>query len=162
MSGPELRVLLVLGEPAHLDVLARRMARRGVGAVGCASVAEALRALRHDEFHCALLDLALPVPDGLEPLTALRAVAPEMPLVLLAAQGMPGPGHGACQCLAGPCGLEEILDAIGLAVASRSGRKEPRAPDAGQDTRAGSASPGRDEAMRNERSQSSTPEDQRE
>jgi len=162
VSGAGLRVLLVLGEPGYLDVLARRMARRGVGAVGAATVAEALRILRRDEFHCAVLDLALPVTDGLEPFTTLRAVAPEMPLVLLTPRAMPGSGGGVCQCLAKPCGLEEIMDAIGVAVASQPGREEPRAPGAGQDTRAGPDQPGQDGGMHSERPQHSTPEDQRE
>lgn len=162
MSGPGLRVLLVLGEPAHLDVLARRMARRGIGAVGAVTVAEALRALRRDEFHCAVLDLALPVADGLEPFTALRAVAPEMPLVLLTPRAMPGSGGGVCQCLAKPCGLEEIMEAIGAAVASQPGRREPRAPGAGQDTRAGPAPPEQDARGHSENSKHPTPEEQRE
>lgn len=134
---PGLRVLLLLGEPAHLDVLARRMGRRGVQAVGAACVAEALRILRRDEFHCAVLDLALPVVDGLEPFTVLRAVAPEMPLVLLSNRALPGAGGGACRCLAKPCGLEEIMEAVGEAVASQPGRPGPRGRAPGPDTRAG-------------------------
>jgi hypothetical protein len=38
-----------------------------VQAVGAACVAEALRILRRDEFHCAVLDLALPWSTGWSP-----------------------------------------------------------------------------------------------
>ncbi len=164
MTAAGLRLLLLLGEPEHLDVLARRMARRGVGAVGATCVAAALRALRRDEFHCAVLDLALPAADGLEPFTALRAVAPEMPLVLLTNRALPGAGGGVCRCLAKPCGLEEIMEAVGEAVASQSGRPGPHGPGSGPDTRAG---PGAAPASRPARqthnisSHEPTPEDER-
>lgn len=79
------RVLCVDDEPAILRLLAVVLAPDGHEAVNAASGREAMEALAHDSIDAVLLDLGLPDRDGLELVTAIRAVS-QVPVIVVSAR----------------------------------------------------------------------------
>lgn len=122
-----LRVLLVDDEAGYVDVLRKRMARRGIETCAATSGREAVRILRQREFDIVVLDLKMEDMDGIEVLKVFRMMAPEMPVIILTGQGSEqdardGLRHGAVDYLTKPCELEELLEKIDIALKSwRSG-----------------------------------------
>lgn len=79
------RILLVEDDPLSADVLARRLARRGFAVDTAADGAEGVRMARVLQPAIVLMDLSLPVLDGLAAARALRG-APEtrqIPIIML-------------------------------------------------------------------------------
>lgn len=80
------RVLLVEDSPIQAKVVMAKLSAAWDGALPAhaASLSEAIEALRAAAaFDCVLLDLGLPDADGLEALKRIRALAPEIAIVVL-------------------------------------------------------------------------------
>jgi CheY-like chemotaxis protein len=74
-AGPSLtggRMLIVDDESLNREVLLRRLQREGCLPVGARSGPEALELLRRDKFDVILLDIQMPVMNGIEVLRALK------------------------------------------------------------------------------------------
>jgi DNA-binding NtrC family response regulator len=80
------RLLIVDDDEQLADALARRFQRNGYAATIAASGEKALAAA-HAAFDVVLLDLHLPGMDGLEVLTRLKELHPEIEVILLTAHG---------------------------------------------------------------------------
>lgn len=124
-SAP-LKVLLVDDEVGYVDVLRKRMRKRGIEASAALSGREAVRTLRCREFDVAVLDLKMEDMDGIEVLKIFKMMAPEMPVIILTGHGSEqaareGMLHGATDYLTKPCELEELLAKIGQAMEDRRG-----------------------------------------
>ena len=125
MSGP-IRVLLVDDEAGFASVLRKRLERRGLAVTEALSGAEALQALRGQDFDVAVLDLKMRDMDGLEILAVFRKMLPAMPVIMLTGHGSEsaareGLARGAFDFLLKPCALEDLLARIDAAC----GRERP-------------------------------------
>jgi CheY-like chemotaxis protein len=89
-AGPSLtggRMLIVDDEALNREVLLRRLQREGCEPVGARSGSEALELLRRDKFDVILLDIQMPVMNGIEVLQALKQDPQlrHLPVIMLSA-----------------------------------------------------------------------------
>jgi len=122
MSNEPIRALLVDDEAGFVDVLQKRLGKRGLKITAAASGTDALRALRKSSFDVAILDLKMEDMDGIEVLQIFKKMDPEMPVIMLTGHGsekaaQEGMASGAFDYLLKPCDLEELLEKIRQAVA---------------------------------------------
>ena len=129
MSAHSMRLLLVDDETGFTDVLAKRLAHRGVAASVAPSGAEGLRLLRENGFDAAVIDLKMPDMNGIEVLKAFKEMMPAMPLVLLTGHGSEeavreGLMAGASDDLLKPCDIDELLERIEAVLANAASARE--------------------------------------
>ena len=96
--GEPFKVLLVDDEKGYVDVLARRLGRRGILVTTALSGTEGIRKLRDQRFHVAVVDLKMEDMEGIEVLRIFKKMEPEMPVIMLT-------GHGSERGCAGRNGL---------------------------------------------------------
>jgi signal transduction histidine kinase len=86
---PQAQVLIVEDNPDNRDVLRRRLEREGHAVHEAENGAAALDALRSRPFDLVLLDILMPVMDGYEVLTAMKADTElrEVPVIMISALG---------------------------------------------------------------------------
>ncbi len=113
----DLRVLLVDDEQEFLEPMAARLAHRYISCMTAQSGEQALRLLNKDAFDCAVVDVRMPVMDGLELLRRIRKDFPNLPVILLTGHasvelGIQGMELGAFEYLMKPVELDELLDTI--------------------------------------------------
>jgi len=121
MSDEIIRVLLVDDETGFLDVMRKRMSKRGMDVTTAPSGAEAIRTLRNADFDVAVLDLKLQDMDGIEVLGIFKKMVPDLPVIMLTGHGSQQAAHegmaaGAYDYLLKPCELEDLLAKIHSAV----------------------------------------------
>ncbi len=119
-----IRLLLVDDEESFVNVLSKRLKRRGIEVTQALSGAEALRLVRKKEFDVMILDLKMEEMNGLEVLKTVRIVAPEMAVIMLTGHGSEqaareGVTLGATDYLLKPCDLGELLAKIVKAASKR-------------------------------------------
>ncbi|QTA92282.1 response regulator [Desulfonema magnum] len=128
MAGKEegqtgrIQLLLVDDEEGFVNVVAKRMAKRGIDATKSYGGSESIQALRKQEFDVAVLDLKMEDMDGIEVLKIFKKMDPEMPVIMLTGHGSEqaakeGMEYGAFDYLTKPCRLEELIEKIREAVA---------------------------------------------
>jgi two-component system response regulator RegA len=118
MSETALPYLLVDDDPTLTRVLARALQRRGIEAITADSAETALEQAHQQAFSRAIVDLKMAHSSGLELLPQLKAVQPELQVVILTgyssiATTVEAIKRGACNYLCKPCGVDEILAAFG-------------------------------------------------
>lgn len=128
MSGPSgpIRLLLVDDEPGYLEVLEKRLSRRGVEVTPALGGGEAIQALRGQDFEVAVVDLKMQDMDGIDVLKVLKKMEPNLAVIILTGHGSEqaardGLEQGAFDYLTKPCDLEELLERIKAAHASSGG-----------------------------------------
>jgi DNA-binding response OmpR family regulator len=123
-AGP-IHLLLVDDEVGYLEVLSKRLRRRGFDVTAARSGAEAIRALRDRDFDAAVVDLKMEDMDGIELLKILRQMLPDLKVIMLTGHGSEraardGLSLGAFDYLMKPIDLEvlvaRITTALGRAV----------------------------------------------
>jgi len=122
-SGP-VRLLLIDDEKDFVNILAKRIKRRKIDVAMAFSGAEAIQALRGQEFDVAVLDLKMEDMDGIEVLKVLKIMDPRLSVIMLTGHGSAeaaeqGIKLGAFDYLTKPCELEELLAKIMAAYAHR-------------------------------------------
>ena len=122
------RVLIVDDETGYVDVLKRRLVRRGIQVAAALSGTEGIRQLREGRFHTALLDLKMEDMDGIEVLKVFKKMYPEMAVIMLTGHGSEMAAREGIQCgafdyLTKPCELEELLEKIYGAMESKGGKE---------------------------------------
>ena len=115
-EGP-IRLLLVDDEICFVDVMLKRLAKRGIQATGACSATRALQEFRGADFDVAVLDLKMEDMDGIELLRVLRRMDPDLPVVMLTGHGSEeaareGLALGAADYLAKPCDIAELTAKI--------------------------------------------------
>lgn len=118
------RLLLVDDERGYVNVLAKRMAKRNIQVTPAYSGAEAIQALRKQDFDAAVLDLKMEDMDGIEVLKIFQKMDPDMPVIMLTGHGSEtaareGIEFGAFDYLTKPCDLDELIAKINQAFESR-------------------------------------------
>lgn len=81
------QILIVDDEPAIVAAVRERLEREGLGVRAAASGEQALGELEEEGCDLLLLDVGLPGIDGFEVLRRVRALRPELPVILLTARG---------------------------------------------------------------------------
>jgi DNA-binding NtrC family response regulator len=112
-----INLLLVDDEVGYVNVLSKRMSKRGLSVTCANSGSEAIQILRRHDFDAAVLDLKMEDMDGIEVLKIFKAMAPQMPVIMLTGHGSEttareGIHYGAYDYLIKPCNLEELIDKI--------------------------------------------------
>lgn len=110
-------ILLVDDEQGFLDVMSRRLQRRGIRVCVAASGPEALNAIQHEGFDVVVTDLKMPGMDGLSLLGHLQEAAPALPVVLLTGhagedEAAEAVQRGAMAYLHKPCDLDTLLETV--------------------------------------------------
>lgn len=108
------RILLVDDEVDVTRILAKRLGRRGYDCVTAANGHEALQAMEKEAFPIVVMDVKMPVLDGMEALREMSTRWPAAQIILLsghadmqlAVQAM---SQGAFGYLMKPVDLEELL-----------------------------------------------------
>ena len=120
-SQGRIKLLFVDDEKGFVDVLSKRLSKRGVDVCQAYSGTEGVRALRKQDFDVALLDLKMEDMDGLEVLKIFKKIYPEMEVIMLTGHGSEkaakeGIEYGAFDYLTKPCELENLLKKVNQAV----------------------------------------------
>lgn len=121
--GSAAKLLLVDDEVGYLEVLAKRLTRRGFEVTTASSGTEAIRALRQWEFDLAVVDLKMEDMDGIEVLKVFKKMDPAIKVIMLTGHGSEraardGIAEGAFDYLIKPVGLEVLLRTIEAALYS--------------------------------------------
>ncbi len=120
-SSSRISLLLVDDEEGFVNVLAKRMSRRGIDVTGVLTGTEALQVLRKKDFDITVLDLKLEDMDGIEVLKIIKKMAPDIPVIMLTGHGSEqaaeeGLKYGAFDYLTKPCDLAELIAKINKAI----------------------------------------------
>jgi len=118
------RLLLIDDEKDFVNILSKRLKRRSIEVKKAFSGAEAIQALRGQEFDVAVLDLKMEDMDGIEVLKMLKIMDPRLAVIMLTGHGSAeaaeqGIKLGAFDYLTKPCELKELLEKIMEAYAHR-------------------------------------------
>jgi DNA-binding NtrC family response regulator len=124
-----IRLLLVDDEEGYVNVLANRMALRGIDVSKSYSGSEAIRILRRNDFDVAVLDLKMEDMDGIEVLKIFKKMDPELMVIMLTGHGSAqaasdGISLGAFDYLTKPCDFKELLDKVRKAYLERKRLKK--------------------------------------
>lgn len=118
------KVLLVDDEEDFLEVLAERMASRGIEVSTATSAAEAIRMAEKESFDAIIVDLMMPEMDGLEALKLLKEKKPESQVILLTGhatldKGIKAMKLGAVDFMEKPADLSQLTEKIKKAHAKK-------------------------------------------
>ena len=119
-----IRLLLIDDEKDFVNILSKRIKRRNIDVAKAFSGAEAIQAMRSQEFDVAVLDLKMEDMDGIEVLKMLKIMDPKLAVIMLTGHGSAeaaeqGIKLGAFDYLTKPCDLEELLSKIMKAYTHR-------------------------------------------
>lgn len=113
--------LVVDDDLSFCRVLTRALSRRNFSVCSARNTAEALEQARLNPLRRALIDLKLADESGLDVISALKQLRPEMDIVMLTgyssiATAVEAVKRGALNYLCKPAGLDEILAAFAMAA----------------------------------------------
>jgi CheY-like chemotaxis protein len=133
MSGQRPRLLLADDEKDIRDVLALELSEAGFDVTAVNSGLAAVDALRKSEFDLVITDYKMPGIDGLETAKRLRAIDPELPIIVVTGYAgettqMEFERSGITDVLLKPFNLETIIELARRKVDPiRRGRAESHA-----------------------------------
>ncbi|HVL89654.1 MAG TPA: response regulator transcription factor, partial [Actinomycetota bacterium] len=119
-----MRILVAEDEPAVRSLIEQVLALEGFEVKACANGGEAMAALHQFKPHLAVLDVMMPVSDGIGVLRAIReGDAPDLPVILLTARAddqstWNGWRAGCNLYLTKPFDPEDLVSAIRQTIAS--------------------------------------------
>ena len=123
------RILVVDDNASLRRLLAAPLARAGHEVIEAADGAEACRICRDVDVDLVILDLFMPVKDGIETMVELRAFAPGIPIIAMSGGGADASSLdllnasellGAALSLKKPFTMDEMLEAVRKALGDRS------------------------------------------
>jgi DNA-binding NtrC family response regulator len=124
------RVLLVDDEEELVRALAKRLRARGLNVETTGDGKSAVERVKQSDFEVIVLDLAMPGMDGIETLRRLRAVNPDLQVILLTGYGTTSVVEamelGAVDFLEKPAEFAELMAKIREARARRRGLVQKR------------------------------------
>ncbi len=111
------RILLVDDEAGFVDVMAKRLRKRGFEVTAAYSGSEAVQIMRREDFDIVVLDLKMEGMDGLEVLKIFKVMAPELPVIILTGHGClssaeEGTKIGAVDYISKPYDFEKLVGRI--------------------------------------------------
>ena len=122
-----IRLLLVDDEEGYVNVLSKRMTKRNMTVAIALSGAQAIQALRKEDFDVAVVDLKMEDMDGIEVLKVLKKMEPELSVIMLTGHGSEkaareGIEFGAFDYLTKPCDLDDLVAKIREAYRHKTGQ----------------------------------------
>ena len=129
MSREQPVVLVIDDEEDMRDMLSYTLAARGLEPVSVDGGVAALKAVRERKFDVAVTDLRMPGMDGIETLTALKQLDPDLEVIVATAYASPETtakcnDRGAFGCLHKPYAIESLHELLKAALARRYGEKK--------------------------------------
>jgi len=117
----KIKLLLVDDEINFVEVLYKRLSKRGIDVTKTFGGAEGIQALRKVDFDVAILDLKMKDIDGLEVLKIFKKMYPKMEVIILTGHESEqtvgvGMTSGAFAYISKPCDFEELVATIRKAV----------------------------------------------
>ena len=133
MTFPLQRILVVDDDPVYLERLARALRARGCTVATADSAESATEAARGLEPQAAILDLKLPGASGLVCLRDLRALWPDLRVLMLTGYGsiataMEAVRQGAWDYLTKPADADQILSALQRTPGTSTAESDPSPP----------------------------------
>ncbi|BDQ37013.1 response regulator [Pseudodesulfovibrio nedwellii] len=120
----KIKLLLVDDEKDFLTVYARRFVRRNADITIASSGQEAIDKIRVIDFDVVILDVMMPEMNGIETLRRIKAIKPNLPVIILTGHAnsqtmIEGMDIGAFDFLLKPVGTDELYFKVLDAVRSR-------------------------------------------
>ncbi len=111
------KVLLVDDEEEFIELMSQRLETRGLKVVTVTSGEKAIAVAKDHKFDVAVIDLAMPGIDGIETLTQIKELRPDIEVIMLTGQatvqsGIEAMKHGAIDFLEKPVDLNVLLEKI--------------------------------------------------
>lgn len=133
MNEPKISVLLVDDETDFLDVLARRLSRRGIEVRAATGGREALAMLQEAPAQVVILDVKMPEMDGIETLQEILSHHPGTEVIMLTGHAdvdlaFHGLELGAFDYLLKPTDLDDLLYKLHDAADRKGRTADPAAP----------------------------------
>ena len=121
VSNPRIKLLMVDDEEGFVNIMAKRLGKRGIDVVKSFSGTDGIQILRRQDFDVALVDLKLEDMDGIEILTIFKKMVPAMPVIMLTGHGSEEAAKEGIKCgafayLTKPCDLEELVRKVSAAA----------------------------------------------
>jgi two-component system response regulator HydG len=118
-------VLIVDDDGEFVEILERRLSRRGYRVATCGTIAGARESAGKQRFDVAIVDRTIPGAADLALVAELKTLDPQLPMIVLS--GWSGPAYadearnaGACDYLTKPCSLAAIESALDRALKLRA------------------------------------------
>jgi len=123
----KISLLLVDDEQAYVNILARRLERKGFQVKVANNGTQAIQLARIEDFDVAVLDLKMDDMDGIEVLKIFKKMVPDMTVIMLTGHGSEqaardGIKFGAFDYLTKPCDFEDLLQKIWEAYEAKKTR----------------------------------------
>ncbi len=124
-KAANIRILLVDDEEGYVDILSKRMTKRGFFVKTALSGSDAIQKLRKNDFDVAVLDLKMKDYDGIEVLKIFKKMLPSMEVIMLTGHGSEraareGKKLGVFAYLSKPIEIEELSGKIIKAYKKKS------------------------------------------
>lgn len=118
------KVLLVDDEVDFLEAMSARLENRGMEVSAVSRPEEALEKIAEESFDAVVLDLQMPGMDGIETLKKIKALKPELHIILLTGhatvqKGIEAMKLGAMDLMEKPADMNALLDRIKRAKAEK-------------------------------------------
>ena len=121
-------VLLVEDDPSIAIVITAALEDEGFAVTHCETIRERDALLRENDYAALVTDVMLPDGDGIDTLDTIRALHPDLPIVILSAQNtldtaVRATDTGAFEYFPKPFDIEELARAVRQAVGTRQKAK---------------------------------------
>ena len=118
------RVLLIDDEKEFLEVMSERMQTRDIDVTTARSARDALALVEKESYDAIILDLQMPEMDGLQALERLKAINPDLQVILLTGhatveKGVQAMKLGATDVLEKPADIQTLTEKIRKAHARK-------------------------------------------
>ena len=127
MSNDPINLLLVDDEEGFVNVLTKRLAKRGINVTATLSGSDAVAIFNKNRFDIVLLDLKMEFMDGIDVLKVLKDMDPDIPVIMISGHGsreeaQKGIALGASAYLPKPYELDSLVEKIRGIVSNKVGR----------------------------------------
>jgi DNA-binding response OmpR family regulator len=112
--GGPMHVLIVDDEADFLELMEKRLQKRGFSVTTAGNGEEGLKQVQQTSFDAMVLDVKMPGMDGIETLRRIKQLAPDLPVLLLTGHAsiesaMVGVESGAVDYLLKPVPLNDLI-----------------------------------------------------
>ncbi|GAB5489464.1 MAG: nitrogen regulation protein NR(I) [Parasphingorhabdus sp.] len=126
MKNPN--ILLVEDDPSVAQVICSALEAEGMNVVSCNSIDERNHQLSLNQFDLLITDVGLGEADGLETLDAVKAINPDMPIIVISARNtldtaVRASETGAFEYFPKPFDLDELIEVVQQGINQKSDGK---------------------------------------